>query len=210
MKTWKKYQQFTSHGEWHIHTTYTDGLNTVEDYCKKAEKLGIPLLAFTEHVRQSLSYDFNDFLSEISDARENFDLHILSGCEVKVLPEGNLDVPDWVLESVDYPVFAFHSFPYNKVLYLDCLKKVIMHPSMNTWAHPGLFCVNNGIVLSQTELHEIFSLMKKFDIALEYNKKYHLPQKEWIQTASLFQVQIIRGSDIHSVERLESYHREYF
>ena len=52
---------------------------------------------------------------------------------------------------------------------------------------------------------EQLHLMKKSDIALEYNKKYHLPKKEWIQIAADCQVQIIRGSDIHSVEHLENY-----
>jgi DNA polymerase (family 10)/putative hydrolase len=85
MKTWKKYVDYLLEGEWHIHTNYTDGKNTVFEYCEKAVEIGIPLLAFTEHVRKELTYDFNQFLNEIEEAREEFDLIILSGCEAKVL-----------------------------------------------------------------------------------------------------------------------------
>ena len=54
-------------GEWHIHTDYTDGKNSVFEYCKVAERLGIPLLAFTEHVRKKMDYDFDQFVEDVQN-----------------------------------------------------------------------------------------------------------------------------------------------
>ena len=75
--------------------------------------MNVPLLAFTEHVRKNLDYDFNDLLDDIEKAREEFDLIILSGVEAKVLADGDLDVEDWILKEVDYSIFAFHSFLFS-------------------------------------------------------------------------------------------------
>ena len=74
-----------------MHTNYTDGKNTVFEYCKQAEKNGLELIAFTEHVRKKLDYNFDEFLADVYAAKDKFDLEILAGCEVKVLDsEGTL------------------------------------------------------------------------------------------------------------------------
>ncbi len=131
MKTWKKYIDYLLKGRWHIHTIYTDGKTNVSEYCKKAVELNVPLLAFTEHVRKNLDYDFNDLLDDIEKAREEFDLIILSGVEAKVLADGDLDVEDWILKEVDYSIFAFHSFPKDIDLYKKCLEYILKNDYIN-------------------------------------------------------------------------------
>jgi len=200
MKIWKYYSQYLLSGEWHIHTNYTDGDNSIDDYCKKAVELGIPLVAFTEHVRQNLSYDFNDYLEDIENAREQYDLIILSGCEAKVLPNGSLDVDYSILEQVDYPIFAFHSFPEDISVYLDALYDILVVPYVNTWAHPGLFLENSGLALSEGELSQIFKVLKKNEILIELNRKYDAPPNAWINLARQYGVNFVRGSDCHCIE----------
>ena len=36
----EEYSQYLLSGEWHIHTNYSDGENSVDDYCKRAVELG--------------------------------------------------------------------------------------------------------------------------------------------------------------------------
>lgn len=203
MKTWRKYEEYLLTGEWHVHTNYTDGQKSVFEICERARELGIPLLAFTEHVRGELTYDFNEFLSDIDRAREEFpELIILSGIEAKVLPDGSLDVEDEIIKQVDYPIFAFHSFPRNKELYMECLKKAIKNRYVNAWAHPGLFLKRNGLNLKTNKLTEIFNMMKKYNVLLEINRRYSLPEKEWINMASKIGLKTVRGSDIHTIREL--------
>ncbi len=203
MKIWKKYQKYLLNGEWHVHTTYTDGENTVLEICEKASSLNIPLIAFTEHVRKKLTYDFQKFLRDIELAKEKFpNLIVLSGVEAKVLPSGELDVDSNILEQVDYAIFAFHSFPKNKSLYFETLIKVIRNKHVNAWAHPGLFLLRKNIFLSENELSLLFRMMSKYDVLLEINKKYELPKKSWIELAKQKGVKLVRGSDIHSIYEL--------
>jgi len=200
MKTWRKYENLLMKGEWHVHTSYVDGENSVREVCRTAEEKGIPLVAFTEHVRRDLTYDFNRFLEDVDKARGEFNLIILSGCEVKVLPNGNLDALPEMLEAVDYPILAFHSFPQDIDMYMKSLGTALGHPMVNTWAHPGLLPMTMGWRVDLESMREIFDLMRREDVLLEVNSKYHLPSKEWMELALVRGVKPVRGSDIHSTE----------
>lgn len=205
MKTWKKYSQYLLSGEWHIHTSYTDGDNTISDYCQRATERGIPLVAFTEHVRLDLSYDFNAFLEDIDNARMQYDLIILSGCEAKVLPHGILDVDDNTLKQVDYPIFAFHSFPSSAGTEgsIEALYTVLKNPHVNTWAHPGSFFNRSGMHIPEEELFRIFRTLKNNEILVELNKKYHYQSDDWLSFAKRTQVNFVRGSDCHKIAEME-------
>lgn len=201
MKTWRKYLDYLSVAEWHIHTSYSDGRDGISDYCRRAVEIGIPLVAFTEHVRRNLSFDFKLFLEDIEAAREQHDLIILSGCEAKVLPSGELDADESVLRAVDYPIFSFHSFPSDLELYAKCLKKVLKNSHVNAWAHPGTLA-QEKIDLPDSELEEIFLLMEDRDVLLEINRKYGLPKERWLKMAEDFGVKTVKGSDVHRIEEL--------
>ena len=116
MKRWHKYEYYLLKGDWHVHTNYTDGKNTVFEYCKQAEENGLELIAFTEHVRKKLDYDFDDFVAEVYSAKDKFDLEILAGCEAKVLDsEGTLDVSDDILKECEIVLGVFVIAQYQVV-----------------------------------------------------------------------------------------------
>jgi putative hydrolase len=201
MKIWKKYADYLSSAEWHIHTKYADGSDDIKDYCQRAVEIGIPLIAFTEHVNRNLSYSFSSFLKDIQAARDEFDIIILSGCEAKVLPSGELDVNEQILKAVDYPIFSFHSFPDDLELYVKCLKKALKNPYVNAWAHPGTLS-HKKIDLPESDLDEIFALMRERDVLLEINRKYDLPKEKWIKVAKERGTLTVKGSDVHRIEDL--------
>ena len=203
MKAWEKYSEYLLSGEWHVHTKYTDGNSTVEEYCRKAEAIGLPLIAITEHVRRELSYDFNMLLSDIEKAREEHpSLVILSGCEAKMLPDGTLDAPEEVLKEAEHILFAFHSFPKDKKLYLETLEKAIENPKVCAWAHPGLYLKKHQIFLEEKDLERILKKMKRNKVLLEVNKKYSLPPTSWNNLIEKTGVFTVRGTDAHSVNEL--------
>lgn len=202
MKIWEKYSDYLLKGEWHIHTNYTDGKNTVYEYCQKAVEVGIPLVAFTEHVRKQLSYDFSAFLDDVDKAREHFDLIVLSGCEAKVLPNGEIDVDDSILKDVDYPIFAFHSFPNSIDTYLDSLRSVLKNKQLNTWAHPCAFLEKKGLEIPHEQIIEILNTMKRRKVLLEINHKHGVPSLKWHDLAKMYGVCLVKGSDVHNVESI--------
>jgi len=203
MRQWERFGTLRMTGEWHAHTSYTDGSSTVDEMCHEAERRCVPLIAFTEHVRRSLGYDLGALLDDIEKARSKYRLNILSGCEAKVLPRGELDVDEDVLSRVDYPVFAFHSFPNDKAVFLDSLHEVIRSGRAQTWAHPSTFEAKLGFVLTDAELRAVMSDMAAHKVALELNSKYPAPGKRWIELAMEEGVTLVRGSDAHSVDDLK-------
>ena len=206
MKIWQKYQKQLFDGEWHIHTCFTDGKNSVLEYSELASDLGIPLLAFTEHVRLNLRYNFHELLREIEVAKQKYpQLIILSGCEAKVLPSGQLDCPNEIFEKVDYKLFSFHSFPKDLNKYFFSIKNILINYKVDAWAHPGLFFKKySTLKLPDKELNQIFKLMNKREVLLEINFKYSMPIIDWIKeylkvTKNHY---TLFGADVHSVEDL--------
>jgi putative hydrolase len=202
MKVWREHEDHLLLGEWHIHTSYTDGEGSIFAYCQKAVDLGIPLLAFTEHVRRSPNYDFHAFLRDIDAAQEDFDLIILSGCEAKILPGGELDADDALLGEVDYPVFSFHSFPNDMELRLSSLEAALKNRYVNAWAHP---VTSQGMDFPEDRLREIFDLMRNRDVLFELNEKYGDPAEDRMTLARGRGVSFVRGSDVHFVEDLKKW-----
>ena len=208
LKNWTKYGEHLWSGEWHIHTSWTEGDSSVFEYCEKAVKEGVPLLAFTEHVRRTMDYDFGQFLSEIEQVKVRYNLIVLSGCEAKVLPGGELDVEEWVLKEIDYPIFAFHSFPGDIDQYLESLKVVFSNRYVNAWAHPGYFLYRQGLKLQDNELVEILELLNRHNILLEVNEKYDLPLPRWFDLAKSLGVRLVRGSDLHNANKMSGNYTE--
>jgi len=188
---------FRTKGVWHIHTTYTDGKNNIFDYCDKAMDLGIPLLAFTEHVRTVLDYDFNNYTLELEVARRSYDrMIIITGIETKLLPLGFLDVFWKILNKVEYVVASVHSFPKDKELYLESLLRMLRHESVDTWGHPFRFAKLNDIEISLTEANILFNEAKINNVMIE-------PVHMHKDVAHYHNVTKVNGEDIHSVKEME-------
>ena len=141
-------EQFRStvseHSLAHVHTTFSDGLNSVEEYCRWACNNTVDTIVFTEHVRKELSFDFVDFRKEIEHVKQLFPaLHIWTGVEAKLLPGGALDVPDEIVSEIQVLYFACHSFPRDTDLYIksfvNLFKDERWKEHARVWAHPGYF-----------------------------------------------------------------------
>jgi len=203
-KNWMEYEEYLVSGEWHIHTNYVDGENSVDEYCKRAVELRIPLIVFAEHVRRELTYNYRALVEEIIMARRNYpELLILIGCEAKVLEDGGLDVSEDVLRRSEIVLMAFHSFPVNKGRYVEALKRALSNPRVDIWAHPGLFLRTKNFSLSEEEVEVIFEIASQRNVLIELNEKYNLPSRGWVEIGKKRGVKFVRGSDVHHVGELK-------
>ncbi len=103
-------------GTFHCHTTYSDGVNTLEEMAKAAQDLGWQYLGIAEHSK-SAAYagglsekDVKNQMKEIDLLNSRFkDFRILKGIEVDIHGDGKLDYPDRLLQSFDFVICAIHS-----------------------------------------------------------------------------------------------------
>jgi putative hydrolase len=203
-KRWKKYDAWLGLGDWHVHSAWSnDAQGPIVEYCRRARANGLKLIAFTEHVRRKIEFDYQKFCDDVEAARREFpDLIILKGCEAKVLNvAGEIDAPDHVLEQCDVVVGSFHSFA-DPSQYVPALCNMLRNPQVDIWGHPTLYCVKQGITLDQATLECVVDLCIAHNVLIEFNQKYRLPSAAMCDLVRRRLAKYVFGSDAHRVEDL--------
>ena len=107
-------------GDLHMHTTATDGEDTLAEMVRAAIARGLAYVAITDHgqrVTMARGLDRKRLLKqwgEIDRLNESLaadgapPLVVLKGIEVDILEKGGLDLPDDVLEKADWVVASLH------------------------------------------------------------------------------------------------------
>jgi putative hydrolase len=203
MKRWEAYRDDLLAGDWQVHTTWSDGKNSIVEYCQEARRKGLRLVAFTEHVRREIRYDFWAYAREVEEARKKFpDLILLAGCEAKVLNrQGDLDAPQDILEKADVVLGAFHSFAEPEH-YMEALEAMLRNPWVDSWAHPTLYAHKRGIVLTEDQEERLIRLCMEQHVLVEFNSKYNLPRLAMREKTRALGATYVYGSDAHSVTEL--------
>ena len=131
-------------GDLHMHTSWSDGRDSVEAMVTTCHALGYEYLAITDHsphagTSRTLTADgVKQQADEIAAMRERFPaMAILHGCEVDILPDGKLDFPDRVLEHFDIVLASLHESAGHDA---DRLEKryvsAMKHPLVSLITHP--------------------------------------------------------------------------
>jgi len=191
----------------HIHTDYTDGISSVNDYFEYASQNNINVIIFTEHVRRNLRYDFDTFVEDVRDKNRGFTkIQTFIGCEAKLLPGGDLDIPINILSKINVICFACHSFPQDLELYRLSFKKLFADNQWKSyiriWVHPGRFLQKLNILDKNLKtLEELVNVALSEGILIEKNLREALPPIEILEKIPYDN--IVLGYDAHSVDELE-------
>ncbi len=107
-------------GDLHMHTTATDGEDTLADMVRAAIDRGLSYVAITDHgQRVTMAHGLDrhrllaqwtqiDRLNESLAADERPPIVVLKGIEVDILEKGGLDLPDELLAQADWVVASLH------------------------------------------------------------------------------------------------------
>ncbi|PYR79570.1 MAG: hypothetical protein DMF86_03175 [Acidobacteria bacterium] len=132
-------------GDLHMHTTFSDGRDSLTEMVTAYATLGYEYIAITDHsVGASASRTVTiDQLArqrdEIERLREQFpSLAILHGIEADILPDGRLDFPDAVLAGLDIVLASLHERDGQSGARLtDRCVAAIRHPLVTVITHPS-------------------------------------------------------------------------
>lgn len=131
-------------GDLHAHTQATDGHNSLREMALAGLSQGLEYLAITEHSRKLSFVHGLDTVRLLQQCDEIDQLNIelkgitlLKSIEVDILEDGNLDLPDSVLEQLDMVVGAVHSgFNLSRAKQTERILRAMQHPHFTLLAHP--------------------------------------------------------------------------
>jgi DNA polymerase (family 10) len=163
-------------GDLQMHTTASDGRNSIEEMGEAAKKLGYEYIALTDHskaVTVANGMDDKRTLAQIKKIRAAQErvsgIRLFAGIEVDILKNGSLDLPNEVLAQVDVVVASIHSFMnLDREAMTDRILAAIENPYTQILAHP------TGRLLLRREsfaydMEKVLDAAKKNGVAVECN-----------------------------------------
>ncbi len=129
-------------GDAQMHTTASDGRNSIEEMGQAARELGYEYIVLTDHskaVTVANGLDEKRTLAQIKKIRAAKvpGLRLLAGSEVDIRKDGSLDLEQEVLAELDVVVCSVHSYMnMTRAEMTERLLKAIENPYLQIMAHP--------------------------------------------------------------------------
>ena len=196
-------------GDFHMHTKWSDGQNTVREMVEAARAAGFEYIAITDHTQSTSIANGNtpeELLKEIEEiesvAREYSDIRVLKGAEVDILSDGSLDMPFDVLDRLDWIVCSIHAgFNQERQQITDRVIRAMETGYPNVFAHP------TGRILGERpayeiDLDQVIAAARNFNVRLELNASpYRLDLNSfWLRVATQAGVGIVISTDSHQAK----------
>lgn len=131
-------------GDLHSHSKASDGQDSIEVMAEAARERGYDYFAVSDHSKKVAVADGLDVkrlarqIEQIDRLNEKLrGVRILKSCEVDILEDGGLDLPESVLERLDLTICAVHSkFDLSRDQQTERIIRAMDNPNFNILAHP--------------------------------------------------------------------------
>ncbi len=198
-------------GDCHMHTTASDGKNSIEDMARAARELGYQYIAITEHSQAvRIAGGLNDkelirHLHRIEEADRKVEgIRILRGVEVDIRGDGTLDLKDETLKECDVVIAAIHSrFNLPEKEMTKRIIRGIKNRQVNILAHP-----TGRLILERepyrVDLKEVIKVAAGEGVIMEINANPRRLDLNDIHSrmAKDMGAKLIINSDAHSIDQL--------
>ncbi|AVQ99570.1 DNA polymerase/3'-5' exonuclease PolX [Oceanobacillus iheyensis] len=203
-------------GDLHMHTTASDGAQSLEEMVEEARRRNYRYIAITDHskylrVANGLDEDRlrkqRELIEKLNETYK--DIQIFAGVEMDIRPDGTLDFSDDFLKEMDFVIAAIHSnFNQSKEKIMGRLQTALENPYVSLIAHPTgrLIGRREGY---QVDMEQLIKKAKETNTALEINAN---PNRldiaaEWARKAQEAGVNLAINTDAHNYQMLE--HMKY-
>lgn len=205
----------------HMHSNYSDGLNTPEEMIEAAIGIGYEAVAMTDHVWVSSTW-LPEYARHLEELKEKYKKRIViyTGIEAKVLTlKGNIDADPTFYPLVDLVLGSIHRIPKEEGFYslkdssaiskkqiaehwLTAFTRLLENPEVDIIAHPLAELKPFGIDSLQLPISELADRIADSGKLLEFNVRYNSPDEPVIREAAERDVPFVISSDSHSVSDL--------
>lgn len=197
-------------GVFHVHSTYSDGRNTLEEMIAAACALGLQYVGISDH-SQSAHYAggleparVKKQRQEIERLQKKYPIRIFHGIESDILKNGSLDYAKPVLASFDFIIGSIHSsFKMPEKEMTRRLIKAIQNPYLTMIGH-----LTGRLLLSRAgymvDHQAIIQACHDYGKTIELNASPHRFDLDWrwLPVAKGKKLKIPINPDAHSIKAL--------
>ena len=199
-------------GDLHVHSTDSDGLNTIEEMIAACRDRGYAYVAFCDHSKsqvQAHGLDEQRLAEQAAAirkaARKYDDIVVLAGIEVDIFKDGSLDFEADVLKELDWVTASAHSaLSLGRKEATRRLIRAIEHPQVNCIGHPSGRIIH-GRPGMELDIEAIAKAAAKNGVVLEINAHYmRLDLRDThVRAAIEAGAKICINTDAHSIADLD-------
>jgi len=198
-------------GDLQMHSTASDGKNSIEEMAEAARKLGHEYIAITDHSKAVTVANGLDekraaaLIKKIHGLGEKeLGIRVLAGAEVDILKDGELDYSDGLLAQLDVVVCSVHSYMnLDRAAMTDRLLGAIENPYTQIIGHP------TGRLLLRRDpfdydMEKVLDACAKHGVAMECNSyPDRLDLKDvYLRTCKERGVKVVISTDAHTTTNL--------
>src|SRR5580692_5147544 len=163
-------------GDLQMHTTASDGKNSIEEMADAARELGHEYIAITDHskaVTVANGLDEKRMAAHIKKLHaadeKGLGIRVLAGSEVDILKDGSLDYSDDILAQLDVVVCSIHSyFNLERAAMTERMLAAIENPYTQIIAHPtGRLLLKRDPI--DYDMEKVLDACAKHGVAMECN-----------------------------------------
>jgi DNA polymerase (family 10) len=163
-------------GDLQMHTTASDGKNSIEEMAEAARELGHEYIAVTDHSKAVTVANGLDekrmeaHIKKLHAANESkLGIRVLAGSEVDIMKDGSLDYSDEILEQLDVVVCSIHSyFNLDRTEMTERMLAAIENPYAQIIGHPtGRLLLRRDAL--NYDMEKILDACAKHGVAMECN-----------------------------------------
>jgi len=198
-------------GELHVHSTSTDGHDSIRDMAEAAAKLGYEYIAMTDHSQHVTVARGMDAKRMIRQVREIDALNpklkgivVLKGVELDILEDGRLDLPDDVLQELDVIVCSVHyKFNLPREKQTERIIRAMDNPHFQILSHPTGRLINERRPY-EVDLEKVMRAAKERNVSIELNAHPDRLDLDDVhcQAAREMGIKIAISTDAHRVDDL--------
>ncbi|MCX5805143.1 MAG: DNA polymerase/3'-5' exonuclease PolX [Proteobacteria bacterium] len=173
-------------GAFHIHTEFSDGIDTIERLRDEARKMGLTYIGISDHSRTAYYagglkvediYRQWEIIDRLNDASSDF--YIFKGIESDILPDGSLDYDEEILKGFDFIIASIHSnFNLSQEAQEKRILRAMENPYTTMLGHP-----TGRLLLSRegynVDMRNIIDGAAKNNVIIELNASPYRLDIDW-------------------------------
>jgi DNA polymerase (family X) len=199
-------------GDLHMHSTWSDGRNTIEEMVEACAARGYEYMVISDHskalpmVNGLDAYRLRAQWKEIDEVRARHpEIRILRSMEIDILGDGSLDLEDELLAELDLVLVSLHTrLDLPETQQTERVLRALEHPEVDVFCHPTARLINRRKPV-EMEVDVVLRRAAELGVAVEANSNPHrLDLKDThLKLAKELGCKVVINTDSHRIRELD-------